>query len=165
KYSETPFCKNFSFRNVVSFADKEFDLIIALEVIEHLLEPGQTLKQLARLLSKRGTIFVSTTCYNNTVHDENWDYLISAGGQHINFASRQGLRLLADSQNLHVMSMPHEITLLCSESLHPSKLYRYKILFFYRLYIVIARFLGFLDFKNCERDNQLIYEQIVKDYK
>ncbi|MFQ5484575.1 MAG: class I SAM-dependent methyltransferase [Desulfobacterales bacterium] len=165
KYSETPFCKNVSFKNVVSIADKKFDLIIALEVTEHLLRPQETLKQLVSLLSKKGIVFLSTTCYDKDVHDENWDYLISQGGQHINFASQEGLRILANSQNLSTMFMPHEISLLCREKSQASKLSMYKSLFFYRLYIVVAKFLGLLNFKNCENDNQLIYETIVKDYK
>ncbi len=165
KYSETPFCKNFSFKNVVSIADKKFDLIIALEVTEHLLQPQETLKQLASLLSKKGIIFLSTTCYEKNIHDENWDYLISQGGQHINFASKKGLRILANSQNLSTMFMPHEISLFCGDKSQASKLNYCKAVFFYRMYIVIAKLLGLLNFKNCENDNQLIYETIVKDYK
>lgn len=93
KDSDMLFCKNFVYNDLDSIAAQEYDLIIALAVVEHLLDPGETASRLASMLSSKGCIFLSTTCYDKNQHDEDWDYLISEGGQHINFASKNGLRI------------------------------------------------------------------------
>jgi SAM-dependent methyltransferase len=73
------------------FPDAGFDLIFALEVLEHLTDPMTTLGGLMRRLKPGGTLMLSTEIYHPGIHDQNWPYLGTEWGQHITFWSRPAL--------------------------------------------------------------------------
>ena len=72
-----------------------FDVVTAFEVFEHLLEPIRLGGRLAGLLSKSGTLIVSTGLYDPRVHDETWPYLAREGGQHVTLWSESAVRHFA----------------------------------------------------------------------
>ena len=44
----------------ISFDDKEFDIVILQDVLEHVFDPNATIKKIRTLLSKTGLIYIST---------------------------------------------------------------------------------------------------------
>lgn len=57
----------------LSFYDKKFDCIFMLEVLEHVQNPFQAIKEISRILEKDGHVILSTPfCFG--VHDIPYDY-------------------------------------------------------------------------------------------
>jgi SAM-dependent methyltransferase len=73
------------------FPEAGFDLIFALEVLEHLTEPMATLEGVARRLKPGGTLMLSTGIYHPGGHNHQWPYLAAEWGQHITFWSHPAL--------------------------------------------------------------------------
>lgn len=74
------------------FPEGRFDLITAVEVIEHTLDPVTTLTRLRECLEPRGLLLMSTMLYDAPQHGKDWIYLAPGYGQHVTFCSEQGLR-------------------------------------------------------------------------
>jgi methyltransferase family protein len=70
---------------------RQYDLITAFEVFEHLPEPGATLDELFR--TRPRFMIASTEVYSG--QDSNWGYLGPPGGGHVFFYSRDGLQRVA----------------------------------------------------------------------
>lgn len=84
-----------------------FRCITAIEVVEHLLDPIATLRELRGLLDGQGVLVLSTELFDQAIHDGSWHYLAQPGGQHITIFSREGLRQAAERAGLRwVMSLP-----------------------------------------------------------
>jgi len=77
-----------------------FRLITAIEVIEHLSDPVETLQRLRSLLGPRGLLVLSTELFDQRTHGASWHYLAQEGGQHITLFSRQGLQEAATRAGL-----------------------------------------------------------------
>jgi len=95
-YVPVPFLA--SQRSIADFEqipEAAFDGITALEVLEHLTDPHETLMRLFRILKHTGTLIFSTNIYESGVHDESWNYLAREWGQHVTFWSKPALRYLA----------------------------------------------------------------------
>jgi SAM-dependent methyltransferase len=73
------------------FPESGFDLIFALEVLEHLTDPMATLEGLVRRLKPGGTLMLSTGIYHPGGHNHQWPYLAAEWGQHITFWSHPAL--------------------------------------------------------------------------
>ncbi len=54
------------------FKEEEFDFISAFDLIEHLDDPSETLKEVQRVLKKEGIFFYSTLCITKATEDEFW---------------------------------------------------------------------------------------------
>jgi SAM-dependent methyltransferase len=80
---------------VDSFTEEGFDLIFALEVLEHLTDPMTTLESLASRLKPGGTMMFSTELYQPGTYDRHWNYLATEWGQHVTFWSRRALAVAA----------------------------------------------------------------------
>lgn len=81
-------------------AEPTFDLVSLVEVLEHTLDPVETLLRLKRCLAPKGFLLVSTELYDPTRHGPDWVYLAPEHGQHITLFSRQGLRSAATRAGL-----------------------------------------------------------------
>ena len=75
---------------VVDRAEGPFDLVCAFEVVEHLAEPAETLRELAPAAD---ALLVGTEPYLGQGND--WWYLTPKTGQHVFFFSPQGFQWLA----------------------------------------------------------------------
>jgi SAM-dependent methyltransferase len=79
-----------------------FDLIVCVEVFEHVLEPVALLADLNSSLKQDGAILLSTLCCSQAVVDQgfaNWWYCVPRNG-HISFYSPESLALLAQPHGL-----------------------------------------------------------------
>ena len=74
------------------FPEGSFDVISALEVLEHLTDPLTTLDRLAARLKPDGSLLLSTTVYYPGLHHQGWYYLAAGWGQHVTLWSRAALR-------------------------------------------------------------------------
>jgi len=79
-------------------APGQFDLVSAIEVLEHTLRPGVVLEQMAERLTEPGIAVVSTALYDG--HGPDWYYLAREYGQHITFPSAKGLHMCAQKAGL-----------------------------------------------------------------
>lgn len=77
-----------------------FDLVTALEVFEHLVDPIKTIRQLAAFLKPNGTLAVSTGLYDHSKHGPEWPYLSRMAGQHVTFYTRRALAVLGKAAGL-----------------------------------------------------------------
>ncbi len=68
-----------------------FDAVTALEVLEHLTNPHESLARLARILKPNGLLIFSTGLYESGVHDGSWTYLSKEWGQHVTLWSKPAL--------------------------------------------------------------------------
>lgn len=73
-----------------------FDLITLIEVLEHTLDPVQTLSGLRASLKPGGLLLASTELCDPLSDDPEWLYLAPGQGQHITLFSPQGLRRAAE---------------------------------------------------------------------
>lgn len=83
--------------------DKKYDLIILLDVIEHIKEPKKFLNRLGKILKKRGIIILGVPAYNFlwSVHDEKLNHyrrytwkLIEEESKDFKIAKRYGFNYL-----------------------------------------------------------------------
>jgi SAM-dependent methyltransferase len=70
----------------------QFDLVIASEVVEHLLDPMATVAALKKKVDEAGLLIITTELYVSGKHGADWHYLVPAHGQHVTFYSGDGLR-------------------------------------------------------------------------
>lgn len=80
--------------------DGSFDLITAIEVLEHTLDPVTTLRQLGERLGPEGLLLVTTELFDESLHKSDWPYLAPEHGQHITLFSRNGLKIAAEQAGL-----------------------------------------------------------------
>ncbi|HJV35052.1 class I SAM-dependent methyltransferase, partial [Geomonas sp.] len=80
-----------------------FDLITAIEVIEHTVETIDFVKELAGRLSSEGTLLLTTELHDSRRFPDplQWSYLAQEYGQHVSFLSSKGLQAIADKTNLY----------------------------------------------------------------
>jgi hypothetical protein len=83
----------FASHRAVAAPDLElpFDVVVALEVFEHLVDVHAVGHLLRRCLKPNGLLVISTAPYDPAIHDETWDYLATEAGQHVTLWSGQGL--------------------------------------------------------------------------
>ncbi|MDQ3671226.1 MAG: methyltransferase domain-containing protein [Actinomycetota bacterium] len=90
--------------------DGEFDVVVSVQVLEHLIDPGAGLKELARVLRPGGTLLLSTDNRRNlitrTLNGPRWalariarkrNFRVRFAFPHGNFTTRELTRLLNDS--------------------------------------------------------------------
>lgn len=84
-----------------------FDLITAVEVIEHTLDPVAVLSGLRDRLAPQGLLVVTTECFDEKIHGSDWIYLAPEHGQHITIFSAAGLGTAAAKAGLaHGLTLP-----------------------------------------------------------
>jgi hypothetical protein len=82
--------------DIKSLADHSFDIIVSLEVFEHLVNPLEIGTILIKKLKKNGTLVISTSLYKPGIHAQSWVYLAREGGQHITFWTKQAISHFAN---------------------------------------------------------------------
>jgi SAM-dependent methyltransferase len=87
-------------RIFTALPDGPFDLITAIEVLEHATDPVGILRSLRERLAPDGTLLLSTELFDAEIHGADWHYLAPEHGQHITFYSREGLRRVAQAADL-----------------------------------------------------------------
>lgn len=90
--------------------DGPFDLITAIEVMEHLLDPVDVLRALKERLAPSGIILVSTELYQRKRWPDpsTWHYLAREHGQHIMLFTRKGLKEVAKASGLRHVYTVHK---------------------------------------------------------
>lgn len=90
----------------INFADNTFDFITLFEVIEHLVNPKQLLKECHRILKPKGLIMIgtgNTDSWTVRFMRENWEYFnIDKHGGHVSFFNRSSMRKIASLSNFKV---------------------------------------------------------------
>ncbi len=100
-YWQDDYCENVFVTDFVGDLTKEYDLITAYEVFEHLPDPNKTIEM---LLSKCNILCFSTDMTDNINDFDSWWYRAEASGQHISFYSKKTLQFLANKYNVHYYS-------------------------------------------------------------
>jgi hypothetical protein len=82
-----------------------FDLITAVEVFEHLLDPVEVLTSLRERLAAKGVLLISTELYQRKRFPDpsRWPYLALDHGQHVTLFTREGLRRTARAAGLRLV--------------------------------------------------------------
>ena len=99
------------FVNTCDSINERFDVIIMLDVIEHLLDPNEMIQKAIGLLSKEGTLIIGTgdiSSFNAKIGQANWTYFCSY--EHISFFTKESLiRLLSNFNfaNLNIKYIPY----------------------------------------------------------
>lgn len=83
--------------------DQAYDVVIAIEVIEHLSDPFAFFKEVERILKPNGLFYYETgdVCCDEAVREGvNWDYIMPEG--HLNYFSPKTLRMFCRKVGLSV---------------------------------------------------------------
>lgn len=83
-------------KEALPFKNNSFDLILALDVLEHLKDDKKVLAEIKRVAKKRSMIIISVPAYEKLF--DYWDKIVG----HQRRYSRQMLRQLIKSQNLQI---------------------------------------------------------------
>jgi hypothetical protein len=77
--------------------DGTFQLVTAIEVIEHTQQPVEFVQSLATRLDRRGVLILTTELYEpgRLAQPETWPYLAQDYGQHITLLSAAGLQAVS----------------------------------------------------------------------
>lgn len=151
KHTTMAVCRNWQLDAMEADEAGRLNMITAIEVFEHLLEPHEVLQSMVPALADTGVVLLRTTLYDGSQHDENWYYLEQAYGQHITFYSREGLRRLAERCGLRATFLPFGFHMLTPSSIRPVCRLRRGCLFVLSgLLFSIARGIGLGD---CSRSN------------
>lgn len=92
------------------YPDNHFDVVTLFEVIEHLLEPAEVIREIQRILKPGGLLLIGTANADSWTVQQlggSWEYFdIRSHGGHISFFNPKSISLLAEKCGLDV----HEIT-------------------------------------------------------
>ena len=95
------------FLEEAEYANGQFDAVTLLEVIEHLSQPIELLKEVHRILRPSGVLLIGTgnaDSWSMKVMGSRWEYLsISKHGGHISFFSPESIASLAQRCGFSVM--------------------------------------------------------------
>ena len=72
----------------------KFDIVMCIEVLEHLKDVYEFYKNIKRALSTNGILICSTDLYQPNKHDKTWPYLSTEIGQHITFWTKKSIQYL-----------------------------------------------------------------------
>jgi SAM-dependent methyltransferase len=90
-----------------AWPDGAFDLVTAVEVIEHTLDPVAVLAELRERLAPSGLLVLTTELFQDGVHGPDWVYLAPEHGQHVTIFSAEGLgRAAAEAGLSPVLTLP-----------------------------------------------------------
>jgi 2-polyprenyl-3-methyl-5-hydroxy-6-metoxy-1,4-benzoquinol methylase len=79
-----------------------YDLITAIEVLEHLTDPVEFCHWIASLLKDNGIFVFTTNTFSPHRHNANWWYLDIVG--HVSLHTRPSLKLLAETSGFQVIA-------------------------------------------------------------
>jgi SAM-dependent methyltransferase len=79
-----------------------YDIVTAIEVLEHLIDPLKTCHWIASLVKKGGIFAFSTYTFDPKKHDATWWYLNYIG--HVSLHTRSSLSLLAQATGFRVVT-------------------------------------------------------------
>ncbi len=79
-----------------------YDVVTAIEVLEHLIDPVETCHWIAGLVREGGIFAFSTYTFEPKKHDATWWYLDHIG--HVSLHTRSSLRLLAEATGFRVVT-------------------------------------------------------------
>lgn len=131
------------------------DILVLIEVLEHLVDPFGELSAFSTLLSDRGLILVRTGLYEHRIHGPDWWYLLPQWGGHINFASRRGLKALARRLGMTAVFLPAGYCLMARPRafLH----LRWMLAgFWFLVNVALARGIGLLNFRHAMADAAIV---------
>lgn len=90
----------------INFPDNTFDCITLFEVIEHLINPSDLLKECRRILKPDGIIMISTgntDSWTVNILKEKWEYFdLDKHGGHVSFFNPNSIQRIADLNKLKV---------------------------------------------------------------
>lgn len=78
--------------NINNIKDNSINVIIAIEVLEHMFDIDNMYIFFNRVLANDKKIILSTLLYDYTKHNCNWDYLYPTIGQHVTFWSVESIK-------------------------------------------------------------------------
>lgn len=111
-----------------AFADGQFDAITLFEVIEHLKEPLDLLRECSRILRPGGILLVGTgnaASWSMAAMGAKWEYLsIAKHGGHISFYTPHSLSVLAQSAGFGVAEVRTRGVRFCEKGDCAAPLYR-----------------------------------------
>jgi hypothetical protein len=120
--------------------DKEFELITAFEVFEHLVNPLQDIE--AMLLQGKNILFSTALIPTQNNEIENWWYLLPETGQHIAFYSIETLEYIAAKYQLNLYSNNSDFHLFTKEVFKKNPLLDEEVGFFIKIKNAVKRLNG-----------------------
>jgi hypothetical protein len=97
------------FTDDISVLKKEYDGIILIEVIEHIINIRDTLKQLFNILKNNGSIIIKTLFHDN-INFETWWYARDI--THVTFLSRKTAEFISDTFGLNLIKISQSAVIL-----------------------------------------------------
>ena len=86
------------------YQDNEFDLIILFEILEHIVDPVDLIKECHRILKKNGCLLINTPNHDSWSAKflrEKWiGYSLTKMGGHISFFSPDSIKILSKTLNM-----------------------------------------------------------------
>jgi len=149
-------CAGFTVETLDAGTHHEAELVTAIDVLEHLPYPRRTLADIAANLAPQGLVLLRTPLCQPKVHGVDWEHLGGEHGQHISFATREGLQHLAESAGLRANFLPMDFLLLTRPDQRAGALRRLRLTLRAGWYFFLARSMGLCRFENALRDIQLL---------
>lgn len=116
-YCENLFAKHFDITDLTEDTKRNFSMLTAFEVFEHLQNP---LQEIEKMLHYSKNIFFSTLLLPPVVETvKDWWYFIPETGQHIALYSRKSLEIIAQKNNLHFYTNGFNFHLLSEKQINP----------------------------------------------
>ncbi len=114
------YCENLLAGGFEAAPERQYDLLTAFEMVEHLPEPMEVFRQM-RSLSPR--LLISTELQPRDMRGFDWWYLAPEAGQHIGFFTRRSLEVVAEQLQLKLSSNGRNLHLLAESQISERWLY------------------------------------------
>lgn len=84
-------------------SDNKYQIITAIEVLEHLSRPNIIFETVDKIISDTGEFFATTLLYPNDVSLTDWWYSIEGRSGHVSFYTNMTLHIIAEIHNLELV--------------------------------------------------------------
>lgn len=111
------YCENIFAKGFDSNEDDKFELLTAIEVFEHLVNPIQEIENMLRM--SKNIFFTTELQPKNFKNENDWWYVMPETGQHISLYSLNTLNYIADKFNLNLYSDGFSFHLLTNKVINP----------------------------------------------
>lgn len=94
----------------VNFQENFFDVITMFDVIEHLIDPNSSIKEISRIIKSEGLLIISTpdiSCWHSKIMGKKWAAISPT--EHLNYFSPKSIKFLLEKHGFTIIELRKDL--------------------------------------------------------